>query len=130
MKIGPRKTLRERLYRREMESAGLKTTSHKYNIPKATLKRHVDNKNKIENGSTKRFGRPCTLPQELEELLVRHILDLENMMIGVSKRDLMAMAYQLAESNGLKHPFNGDKTSASTHWYRDFIKRHPEVSLR
>ena len=110
--------------------AGLYATSHKYYIPKATLKRHLDNKNKIANWSTKRFRRPCTLPQEFEELLVRHILDLENMMVGMSKRDLMAMAYQLAESNGLKHPFNSDKKSASTHWYRDFIEGHTEVSLR
>ena len=46
---------------------GINAASQKYNIPKVTLKPHLDNKNKIANEPNKCFGRPCTLPQEFEE---------------------------------------------------------------
>ena len=36
----------------------------------------------------------------------------------------------LAEANGLRHCFNTKTQAASTHWYRHFMKRHPELSLR
>ncbi len=60
----------------------------------------------------------------------KHILELENAMIGMAKRDLMEMAYQLAETNGLRHPFKNEKKGVSVHWYMNFMKRYPEVSLR
>ena len=56
---------------------------------------------------------------------MKHILELENMMIDMAKRDLMEMASQLAEANGLMHPFNNKKKAASMHWHRDFMKRYP-----
>ena len=42
-------------------------SSQKYNIPKVTVKPYLDNTNKIANEPNKCFGRPCTIPQKLEE---------------------------------------------------------------
>lgn len=63
-------------------------------------------------------------------MLVDHILTLENMLIGLNRRDLMSLAFQLAEANNIKHCFNSAKKAASKHWYNDFMKRHPTLSLR
>ena len=46
-------------------------------------------------------------------------------MINMAKRDLMEMAYQVAEAEGLMHPFNNKKKAVSMHWYRDFLKCYP-----
>ena len=109
--------------------AGLNSVARTHGVPKATLKRHLDGGNKYANGSTKLSGRPQTLPPELETTLVKYILDMESMLIGLSRMDLMELAYQLAEVNGIAG-FKKEKLSASTMWYRNFMKRHSELSLR
>ena len=90
----------------------------------------MDNKNKYANGNKNYSGRPTSLPAELESILVQHCLELESMMIGLTRHDLMDLAYQLAEKNQLDHSFNRENKSASKHWFYDFMKRHPELLLR
>ena len=110
--------------------AGLNEIARLHNVPKATPKKHVDNKNKYANGNKKYSGRPTSLPAELESVFVQHCLELEFMMIGLTRHDLMDLVYQLAEINPLDHSFNREKKSASKHWFYDFMKRHPELSFR
>ena len=109
--------------------AGLNAIAKVYWLPNATLKRHLDSGNKYANGSKKFSGRPQTLPPELEAALVKCVLDMESMLTGLSRTDLMELAYQLADVNGIDG-FKHGKQSASTMWYRKFMKRHPELSLR
>ena len=101
-----------------------------YNIPKATLKRYLGNKNKYANGNKKYSGRPTALPAALEAVLVEHCLELEATMIGLTRQDLMQLAYQLASINKLEHSFNPEKNPASKHWFYDFMKRHPQLALQ
>lgn len=49
---------------------------------------------------------------------------------GLRLRDIKHMAFQLAISNNLKHPFNVSKKSAGKKWLRAFLHRHPELSIR
>ena len=109
--------------------AGLNAIAKTYGVPKAPLKRHLDIGNKYANGSKTFLGRPQTLPPVLETALVKYVLDMESMLIGLSRTDLIELAYQLANANGIDG-FKHDKQSASTMWYRTFMKRHPELSLR
>ena len=109
---------------------GLNATSRAFQIPKATLKRHLDEKNAYANNEVKHFGHPKVLTDDLETLLVEHVLKLDAMFFGVNRIDLRKMAYQLAEQNDLHHTFNKDKCMAGKSWYYDFLKRHPELSLR
>ncbi len=46
----------------------------------------------------------------------------------MTRKDLMDMAYQLAEASGIRHCT--EKQAASRHWYRVIMRRHPELSLR
>lgn len=52
-----------------------------------------------------RAGMPTVLPPELEEQLREYCLVIESTFFGFTRRDLRHMAYQLAERNGIKHPF-------------------------
>ena len=110
--------------------AGLNEVAKMYNTPKATLKRHLENKNKYANGNKKYSGRPTALPAALEAVLVQHCLELEAMTIGLTRQDLMQLAYQLASINKLEHSFNPEKNPANKHWFYDFMRRHRQLVLR
>ena len=68
--------------------------------------------------------------QTLISLMVEHVVRLEKMLFGITRKDLMKLAYELAERNGLQHVFSRDKKSAGQDWFSSFIKRHPTLSLR
>ena len=108
---------------------GLNQCAKQYGVPKATLKRHLEGKNKTANGH-KKLGRSTMLTSDLEQQLHDLILDLEGMFFGMTRKDLMALAFEVAEENGLDHPFNREKRSAGKGWYYRFLKRFPDISLR
>ncbi|XP_055863191.1 uncharacterized protein LOC129922189 [Biomphalaria glabrata] len=108
---------------------GLNEVSRLYGIPKPTLKRHLDGKNKFANGNVVQRGRMTVLPAELENELVSHINQLEGMLFGLTRNDIRCLAYQIAEKNGLSHRFNKTEGMAGKDWFRDFKKRH-NLSLR
>ena len=101
-----------------------------FNVPKATFKRRLSDSNKHIKGSTKRAGVITTLPAELEADLVEHVLRLEACFFGITRRDVMNLAYQLVEKNKIYHRFNNTLQRAGKKWYYNFIRRHPELSLR
>lgn len=59
---------------------------------------------------------------ELE--LANHIKDLDNRFYGLTLKDVMSLAFQFAELNGIKHRFNKEKKAAGRHWTRDFALRN------
>ena len=109
---------------------GLNETCRVFGIPKPTLKRHLLSKNKFANGVKKRFGRQCTLTNDIERELAEHVLLLQNHLFGITHTDFMSLAFQLAERNGLSHAFNKEKGTAGKTWFSGFMRRHPELSLR
>ena len=111
---------------------GLRATAKLHGIPTTTLKDHVDGKNKYAIGEIKYFGRPTTLPANLENELVQHILDSESMFFGLTGTAVMALAYEIASRNGISHVglFSQEKKTAGKVWLKLFLQRHPEVSLR
>ena len=62
--------------------------------------------------------------------LVRHIHLTESMLVGLSVDDVRCLVYQLAEANGINHPFNTVTKKAGWEWLARFRKRHPFVVLR
>ncbi|KAJ4451383.1 hypothetical protein ANN_02845 [Periplaneta americana] len=55
---------------------------------------------------------------------------MESMFYGLTVKDVRQLAFQLAERNQLKHPFNKNTGLAGEDWFEGFKKRHPEISLR
>lgn len=53
---------------------------------------------------------------------------MEEMMFGVGRDDVCSLAFQLAERNGLSHPFKNEK--AGKHWIQKFLECNPVLSLR
>ena len=92
-------------------------------------KQHCDGKNKTANGH-KKLGRCTMLTSNLEEQLHDLILHMEGLFFGMTRKDLMALAFEVAEENGLDHLFNREKRSAGKGWHYNFLKRFPDISLR
>lgn len=114
----------------QKKECGLNECARIYNIPKATLKRHVDCKNKIANGEIKFYGGTPTFSVDIENEIKSHILKLEEMMFGLTQLDVRKLAFDVAEKNGMAHSFNRQKGVAGKKWYYNFMKRHPDLSLR
>lgn len=71
-----------------------------------------------------------TFSDELENELVNYLKHLDNCFLPLNKTELLTLAYDLAEHFKLPHQFNKSKKIAGNKFYRGFIKRHPEFSLR
>lgn len=104
---------------------GFNATCRTYGIPKPTFRRHLKKLN-VNN----RIGRPNDLTTEMEEELVRHVLELESNFFGLRIQDLRRLAFQLAEKYKLPHRFNKDAKCAGWKWYYNFLKKHQEITLR
>ena len=102
----------------------LKATARQYGIPAKTLRRHRDDKVKQPGVSV--LGRhKCVFPPEYQEMLVRHILAMENAFYGLTTMDIRRLAFDLAEKMKLQHPFSKKLKLAGIEWLRSFLKRHP-----
>ena len=108
----------------------MRTAARQFNIPRNTLKRRVLQRNKHLCGYQKGLGHSQCLPGELEDELVRYLKDMEARLFGLSKSEVCKMAYDLAERNGVKHPFNRELKKAGDDWFQSFLDRHPDLSLR
>lgn len=91
---------------------GLRAAARAYGIPPTTLKDHLDGKYEHAMGDTKHLGRPSILPPAIEKELVDHIIKCERMFFGLTRKDVMSLAYEIASRNGIQHIFNEDKKSS------------------
>ena len=56
------------------------------------------------------------LGAQLEVALEEHILEMQQMIFGLSCNDVRKLAFQIAVEKGLEHPFSSDKQQAGKAW--------------
>ncbi|KAK7497801.1 hypothetical protein BaRGS_00010935 [Batillaria attramentaria] len=93
------------LFQVTSSTMGLREASRAYGVPVSTLKRHLDKQNKFAIGK-RQLGRPTIFTTEMEDEFAHHILQMESMCFGYTRKSCMQLAYEFAERNGLQHPFN------------------------
>ena len=76
------------------------------------------------------MGRHCALTDVIEKELSDHAMLLQTKMFGITRKELMALAFEIAEKNGIKHVFNKETQTAGKTWFLGFMKRNPWLSLR
>lgn len=101
-----------------------------FGVPKGTLEKYVKNEKTPEELMEMRSGRKPVLPSELENLLVKYCMQMDERYFGLRIADVKRMAFELAIRNGLRHPFNLHNASAGKKWFKLFLARHPNLSLR
>jgi len=108
---------------------GYLRASKYYSLPRGTLERYAtDTFRSPEELVNMHLGRITILPSEHENKLVEYCITMDQRYCGLRRQDIMA--FQLAIRNGLKHPFNQEKSAAGNKWLRSISKRHPVLSLR
>ena len=70
------------------------------------------------------------LPRNIELDLVNHIHLTESLLFGLSLNDVRCLAYQLADVNGIDHPFNTATQKAGWDRLASFRARYPSLALR
>lgn len=102
-----------------------KSVSEKYNVPLTTLR------NKFYGFSptyAERSGKVSWLGPEVEKKIVDWVIDCARRGFPIIKEDLFYSVKKLVEEYKLETPFVENKPSEK--WYKLFLKRHPEISLK
>lgn len=110
------------------KSMGWLLASKTFHVPQATLRRRFKKKMDCRKGDL--GGRRPVFNSDIETQLVHHIKELETRFFGLTTKDLMALAYQLADRLNINHRFNRDIKMAGWKWIRGFLRRNPSISLR
>lgn len=88
----------------------------------ATLRRRAQEKNSYAYGTKKCMSNfKKSLTEEMEKPLIKHILELESYLFGVTSRDLGVLIYKLAERGGYHHQYYKEKQIASKEWLCSFL---------
>ncbi|KAI5696546.1 hypothetical protein M8J76_008062 [Diaphorina citri] len=75
----------------------------------------------------KPLGRKPCLPTELEQDLVKYLLEMESIYHGLTRQDVRVMAFSLAKHNNISHTFNANNGMAGRDWLAGFLKRHSQI---
>ena len=98
-----------------------------YNIPRPTLQKFLKNPDHVPI-SLGRFTR--VFNDNFENELCTHALEMQSRFYGLTYLDLRSLALQLAERNGIAHPFAKGQKLAGKTWLHSFMRRHSELTLR
>ena len=107
-----------------------KKAAARFNIPRGTLQRYINECHIDGAVAKKNMGRPTTLTSEQEEELSSVIQDMERRMYGLTPEDVKRIVYSFCEKNCIEHSFNECNQQAGKKWLKLFFNRHPELSLR
>lgn len=94
-----------------------------YNIPTSTLNDRIREK-VTKHGA----GRPCRLSKEEEKEIVETCLIFGDWGYGIGKKEVLGVVGNYCKSNKIDvFPSGG---VPKIEWWRGFLRRHPELSLR
>lgn len=112
----------------------LRGASELFKIPLSTLhdrvRKEKDRQLGLNTPPIAKIGHPTVLSLEIENSLVDRLLALERKGLGLTALQVRRAAYDIAESTGIVHPWNPDNKVAGIDWFRAFLKRHRNISLR
>ena len=106
------------------DGMSVREASRLYNLPYETLRRRVVEKVDLEC----RCGPPTVLTEHEETELASYCVKMADMGFGLSRTDVMLVAFKIVEASGREHPFTDG--AAGRAWFDGFRSRHPRLTLR
>jgi hypothetical protein len=105
--------------------------SRVFSIPQTTLEHYVNDGQKSSSETVKtKLGWKQVPPCEAENYLAEHCLLMERKFFGLTMVEVMPLAYQLVVRNGIKNQFCRRNEKAGRKWLKNFLRRHPQISVR
>ena len=83
---------------------GYREASRGFNVPVETLRRRIMGVVEMDA----RPGPPTVHSKEEKDLLAKYVVEMVDMGYGLSREDVMRMAFTIAERTGKKHPFKDE----------------------
>lgn len=99
--------------------------AERYKVPRRTIRNHLQSSILLKS-----LGRKPVLNPEQEADLVKRIIRYAEISLPVTPRILRRLVYKYCVLNNIKHNFDETAKRAGKDWYKAFMKRHPEISLR
>jgi hypothetical protein len=106
--------------------------SRLFNVPQTTLEHYVNERQKSSSETIKaKLGRKQVLACEAENGLAEHCLLMEKeVFFCLAMTEFMRLVYQLAVRNGIKNQFCKKNEKVGRKWLKNFLRRHPQISVR
>lgn len=108
------------------EKVKIREAGRRFNIPERTLRRRLISR----NFEKRKLGPSSCLGYEAEKKLVSHIQKLQAAGFAPNRKTVQKLAYDLAISCGLSHKFNSERQLAGRDWFKSFMERNINLSLR
>ncbi|XP_014209024.1 uncharacterized protein LOC106639776 [Copidosoma floridanum] len=105
------------------------STAKKFGIPRSTLQRKIQCINSPDY-EEKVPGFRKAFSDEEEDLLAKYLKALEDKLFVFTRTDVRRLAFQFAERYQPNHRFNKKEGLAGQDWMTNFIKRHPQLSIK
>ncbi|KAJ0001061.1 hypothetical protein NQD34_006081, partial [Periophthalmus magnuspinnatus] len=116
-------------YQQELQfgkKAKVRLLARTWKVPRSTLQRRV-------KGGVRRVchntERKALFPPEAEKDLANSLVSLSKQGLSLTPTVVRTMAYKYAKANGISG-FSEAKEKAGYYWFKGFMKRNPEVSLK
>ena len=71
-----------------------------------------------------------TFTEIQEKKLIEHVIMLDEALMPLTKKEFLTLVFEYAEALKIDHRFNCEEKMAGDGFYQNFMKRHPELSLR
>ena len=107
----------------------LKAAKH-FGVPRTTLFHLCKKERRPSEICNTQLGRKPVLPPELEKQPCEYLLEMDNRLFGLSRTYMRRMRYQLASANNIQHQFSEHLKLAGKKWFKAFLRRHPNLSIR
>jgi hypothetical protein len=100
--------------------------SRQFGVPRTTIQDRL--KGKSPENIVRRTGPPPIMTREGEQKIADWLLDIAKCGFPIKKSELIDTVTKIARDSGKLHLFKNQQPGQK--WYLNFLKRHPEISLR
>lgn len=106
-----------------------------HGIPKRTLRRYLEKQSETAGKPEQVKLNPLgsfkpVFTVEQEQQLVNYAIEMGESFYGLSAREMRSLAFQMAQKNGIPHPFDAELKLAGPDWMKGFLQRHPALTMR
>ena len=129
--MGPRKNEGRYWGYKEQGNVSYKA-SRVFNVPQTTLWYYVKNRQKRSSETVKtKLGRKQVLPCEEKKIIwLNTVFWWTEPFFGLTIADVMRLTNKLAVRNRIKNEFCKRNEKAGRKWLKNFLRRHPQISVR
>ncbi|KAJ8965728.1 hypothetical protein NQ314_003934 [Rhamnusium bicolor] len=104
----------------------VREASRQFGVPRTTIQDRL--KGKIPYNIIRKTGPPPFMSKEREHKIANWLLNIAKCGFPIKKCDLIDTVTKIARDTGKLHLFKNKQPGQK--WYLNFLKRHPEISLR